>query len=111
MWPSECTANAWRAVAALVLVVDLPDFGIEHGVVDGAGAWLRVQPLVVAAPRDPEDSARPGHRNAIPLRVNELVHGYFTSLAKRAAAFFRSEFSACRSRSARRSRSTSSRSP
>jgi hypothetical protein len=46
------------------------------------------QPLVVAAARDPEAPTSSRRRDAVPLRVNELVHGYFASVAKRAATSF-----------------------
>src|SRR6187402_1902241 len=107
----ESAPNTRRAVSTTVLVKDLFDLGSEHSIVRGARARLGVQPLVVAAARDLKYATSSSRRDVRPLRVNELVHGYFTSFAKRAAAFFNSEFSAWRSRNSRRSRSISSRSP
>ena len=72
-----------------MLVEDFRYLRCQHSVVHGPMARLCVQPFVVAAARDPENPAASCYRKVRPLRVNELVHGYFTSFAKRAAAFLR----------------------
>jgi hypothetical protein len=56
---------------------------VRHRVIYGSRAGRPVQPLAIAAARDLEDPTSPGHRDVAPVRVNELVHGYFTSFANR----------------------------
>jgi hypothetical protein len=104
-------SDARGTVATAVRVEGFFDLRLELAVLHRAHAGRALEPLVVAAARDTQYAARACHGNVLPLRVNQLEHGYFTSLAKRAAAFLSSEFSAARSRSRRRSCSTSSRSP
>jgi hypothetical protein len=70
-------------------VEDFFDLCSQHSIVDGPCARLGMQPLVVSTARHAENSTSASHRNILPLRVNELVHSYFTSFAKRAAAFLR----------------------
>src|SRR5690606_10841249 len=86
---SECTTNSRCAIAAAMLMENLRYLRCQHGIVHGPRAGLCVQPFVVAATRDTKDPAASCYRDVRPLRVNELVHGYFTSFAKRAAAFLR----------------------
>lgn len=68
----------------------------------GLGLWPRSARRTRGATRDTKNPAASCYRDVRPLRANELVHGYFTSFAKRAAASFSSVFSACRSRNSRR---------
>lgn len=90
----ESPTNARRTIATTMLLKDLLDLCSEHRVLAAARTRPGTEPFVVAAARDAKNATRAGRRDVCPLRVNELVHGYFTSFAKRAAAFFSSEFSA-----------------
>src|SRR4051812_34255699 len=106
---AQLAMHARTTVPPTMLTMDVSELGRQPDVSSRSRRRGRACPLVIATSRYPENSARKRNRKQSPLRVNQLEHRYFTSFAKRAAAFFNSAFSCSSSRSRRRIFSTSSR--